>query len=59
MSMKVRIKETDSHIGVTAGEIYEATSYWLDPDKVTLLRRIPDGWDPECNEYRDRVEIVK
>lgn len=59
MTIQVRILKTDDHIGVTEGEVYEATSYWLDPDKVTLLARVPDGWNPECNEYRHNVEVIR
>lgn len=42
---------TDDRLGVTAGEEYVAEVYWLDPGKVTLLRRTGDGYDPECNQY--------
>lgn len=55
----VRIKSDDDHIGVKAGEEYIAQTYWLDPGKVTLLARVPDGHDPECNEYRSNVEWVR
>lgn len=58
--MKVRIKKSDSRLGVTAGEVYKAGPYWLDPSgKVTLLARIPDGYDPECNQYWHEVEVVR
>lgn len=50
--MKVKILETDERLGVIAGEIYEAERYRYDPqEKVTLLSREPDGYDPECNQY--------
>lgn len=52
----VRILTTNDRLGVTAGEQYEAERYWLDPEKVTLLRRIPDGNSPECNQYWRDVE---
>lgn len=56
--MRVRIKETDNRLGVKAGEIYKAKRYWLDPDKITLLAREPDGYDPCCNQYKHEVEIL-
>ena len=57
--MHVRIKKTDDFTGVKAGEVYEACRYWLAPDgKVTLLARVPDGYDPCCNEYLDNVEVL-
>ncbi len=57
--MKVKIKKTCESTGVKEGEVYEAIRYHLDPlEKVTLLKRIPDGHDPECNEYLYNVEIL-
>jgi hypothetical protein len=45
---------------VKAGEVYEASPYPYpyDETKVTLLRRVPDGFDPECNMYRYEVEVL-
>lgn len=57
--MKVKILKDDERLGVKAGEVYEAEPYWLDPsEKVSLLSRIPDGYEPECNQYREAVEIL-
>ncbi len=54
--MRVKILETDDRLGVKAGEIYEAKRYWLDPqEKVTLLGREGDGYDPGCNQYIHEV----
>jgi len=56
----VRILEPDARLGLIAGEHYAAISYWLDPgSKITLLRRISDGWAPECNQYFNTVEFVR
>ncbi|MEU2418847.1 hypothetical protein ABZ546_13805 [Brachybacterium paraconglomeratum] len=55
----VRIKRTDERLGVRAGEEYAAIRYWLDPGKVTLLRRIPDGYDPSCNQYITDAKFVR
>ena len=56
--MMVKNLEDNERLGIKAGERDEAKPYWLDPyDKVTLIRRIPDGYEPECNQYRSMVEI--
>jgi len=50
--MKVKILKDDEHLGLKKGEIYKAERYQYDPqEKVTLLAREPDGYDPECNQY--------
>lgn len=57
--MIVRIKEDDPRFDLKAGELYNAERYWLDPnDKVTLLERVSDGWNPMCNCYWHQVERV-
>ena len=55
--MRVKILKTDKRLGVKQGEIYEAQRYALDPGKVTLLRREPDGYDPSCNQYLSEVAV--
>ena len=58
--MRVKVLKTDNGLGIKAGEIYESEPYRLDPsEKVTLLSRIPDGYDPMCNQYREEIEILK
>ena len=47
---KIRMLISDDRLGLKAGEIYEVTPYCFD-DKLTLVRRVPDGYDPECNIY--------
>lgn len=46
----VQILTTDARTGVIAGETYVARTYPYD-NKVTLLARVPDGHDPEVNQY--------
>lgn len=58
MTFQVRIKSTDDWQGVKKGEIYEAEVYRCDPCKITLLGRVPDGYNPECNQYKDEVDIL-
>jgi|GEM_PF-5449471 len=53
--MKVKVLETDERLGIKAGEVYEACRYRYDPEKMTLLRRVPDGYDPECNQYMHEI----
>lgn len=48
--MKVKItKANNKHDSFKVGEVYEAEMY--DDCKVSLLKRIPDGFDPEMNAY--------
>jgi len=54
--MKVKILETSERLGVKKGGIYKAQRYTYDPtEKVTLLSREPDGYDPGCNQYVNEV----
>lgn len=56
----VRILKTDERLGVKEGEEYAAVTYPFDPGaKVSLLRRIPDGYDPQCNQYWNDAEFVR
>ena len=58
--MEVRVIKTDERLGIKEGEIYEAKRYYLDPtEKVTLVRRVPDGYDPSCNQYFDEIEVIR
>lgn len=55
----VRIRYDDKRLGVKADEEYRAVAYWLDTNKVSLVARIPDGYDPSCNQYARDVEFVR
>lgn len=58
--MKVEILETEPEFNLVKGEVYKAIPYWLDPiDKFTLVRRIPDGFNPNCNVYKQQVKVLK
>lgn len=52
----VRVRADNERLSVHAGERYAAELYRLDPQKVTLLARIPDGNDPSCNHYWSEVD---
>lgn len=62
--MVVEILNTDERTGVKSGQIYKAEKYWLDPEKVTLLRRLtkkdrkPIGKEPLVNEYMCNVRVL-
>ncbi len=54
----VELREDDERFGLSMGDVLVATSYWLDPGKVTILRRLSDGFDPECNQYWPSVKFL-
>lgn len=58
--MLVKLKADDVQFGLAAGDVLEVEPYWLDPtDKLTVIRRISDGYDPNCNVYRSQVSPQK
>ena len=50
------LREDDPRMGLSAGDVLLCVPYWLDPDKLTVLGREVDGFDPRCNVYRSQVE---
>ncbi len=57
--IKVKIKNTCRHTGVTEGEIYYTKPYWLEPDtKAELVKRVSDDFEPMCNEYWSNLIIL-
>ena len=57
--MIVEILKTDKSLGIKKGERYHAIRYFLDPsEKVTLLGRVPDGYNPNCNQYRSEIKFI-
>jgi len=56
--MKIQVKKDDDRLGIKAGETYIAQSYGPDGEKITLLSRVPDGYNPYCNQYRGEVDIL-
>jgi len=49
--MRIKVLETDTRLGIKAGEIYEGQRYGYDASKISLIARVPDGYDPFCNLY--------
>lgn len=49
--------KNDERLGYKKGEIYEVELYWLDPDKFSAVKKIPDdgiyGRNSGFNVYRD------
>lgn len=55
----VELLKDEPRCGIKKGDLFEATAYHLDPaEKVTLLKRLTDGFVPDCNEYRHNVKIL-
>jgi hypothetical protein len=55
----VELLKDEPRFKIKKGELFEAKTYALDPMvKVTLIRRISDGFIPDCNEYRHNVKIL-
>lgn len=55
----VRILEDQPELDLSASEEYLAITYWLDPGKATLLARLPDGKDPQVNQYRRTIQWLR
>lgn len=56
----VEVNEDDPHINLAARERYAAIRYWLDPGaKVTLLRRVTDDYQPNCNLYLHQGKFIE
>lgn len=55
----VRLKEDDPEFKLKKGDLLEVKPYPLDPSsKFTVIRRLTDNYDPECNVYRSQVELA-
>lgn len=54
----VRLLADDPRFGLNAGDELLVQKYPWDA-KVTVLRRVSDGFDPECNQYLSAVEYVR
>ena len=55
---RYELLKDDPRFGLNKGDILVGETYWLDPDKVTIHYRESDGFDPECNQYRDDVRFI-
>lgn len=55
-----RLKPPGDHkFMLFAGDILAVVIYGLDPrEKFTVIQRVSDRHDPECNVYRSQVDII-
>jgi hypothetical protein len=56
--MVFRLKQDDPRFKLNAGDELICINYPYDA-KLTVLRRLSDGYDPECNQYMADVEFVR
>jgi hypothetical protein len=55
--MLFRLKHDDPHFGLNEGDELVCVSYPYD-DKVTVLYRKSDGFNPGCNQYTGSAEFM-
>lgn len=55
--MVFELREDDPRFNLSKGDLLACVAYPLDA-KVTVLRRISDSYDPECNQYIAAVRFV-
>jgi hypothetical protein len=53
------ITDDSDRFGLYVGDLLLCVPYHLDPDKVTVICRITDGFEPNCNQYRQDVRKVE
>lgn len=58
MSTVYRLKDDDPRMGLHRGDLLLCIGYHLDPEKVTVICRLSDGFKPECNQYKSDIERV-
>ncbi len=47
-------------VGLKKGDRLEVTPHWCYPDdKYTVIRRVPDGYDPKCHVYPKHVRVIR
>ena len=52
----VRLKEDDERFKLKKGDVLRVVRYQYDNEKYTVLERVSDGYDPECNVYFSQVD---
>jgi hypothetical protein len=55
--MRMEMREDDPHFGLSKGDVLICIKYKYD-DKVTVIRRESDGYDPRCNQYTGSVNLL-
>ena len=56
--MIVRMLEDDPRMKLSKGDVLKVRPSGWDDEKVEVIERVSDGFDPECNLYRHQVEIA-
>lgn len=56
--MVYRRKGSDPDSGLADGDLLLVEDYPYDA-KVSVVARIPDGYDPQCNQYLIDVEFIR
>ena len=56
--MIVRMKENDSRFQLKKGDVLLVQPYCLDETKLSVIKRLSDDFDPECNVYKYEVEVL-
>lgn len=59
LKMIVEILKDDAQLDLKKGDRYYAVRYQHDDEKITLLSRVSDNYNPLCNQYLNEVLIVK
>ncbi|MFD7161301.1 hypothetical protein ACFV9C_42415 [Kribbella sp. NPDC059898] len=50
--------ENDDVTGLKAGDVLLCEPYELNPGKLTVICRLTDGYDPQCNQYLRSVRPI-
>lgn len=53
-----RLDGNDPAFGLAAGDLLECAPYPGDPEKLEVVRRVRDGFDPSCTVYRSQVTLA-
>lgn len=55
--MVFELRQDDDRFNLSKGDRLLCINYPYD-SKVTVLRRLSDGFDPECNQYMQSVQFI-
>lgn len=57
--MRVILKKDDPRFNMKKGDILEVEEADYDDEKYVVIKRISDGYDPECAVYKYMVDKLK
>lgn len=55
MASVYKLTGDDERFGMSAGDVLLCVPYGLDPGKLSVICRVTDGYNPECNVYKTQV----